>query len=104
MVRVSVSKTEGSEFESLRPCHLSRYHIMFNKVSTFVGEVKGELRKATWPWSSDPKDKGVKKYKELIDSTIVVLVAIALIAGYVAFWDVILKEAVDLVAGFVKAD
>jgi len=77
---------------------------MFNKVSTFVGEVKGELRKATWPWSSDPKDKGVKKYKELIDSTIVVLVAIALIAGYVAFWDVILKEAVDLVAGFVKAD
>lgn len=77
---------------------------MFNKVSTFVGEVKGELRKATWPWSSDPKDKGVKKYKELIDSTIVVLIAIALIAGYVAFWDVILKEAVDLVAGFVKAD
>ena len=77
---------------------------MFNKVSTFVGEVKGELRKATWPWSSDPKDKGVKKYKELIDSTIVVLVAIALIAGYVAFWDVILKEAVDLVAGFVKAN
>lgn len=77
---------------------------MFNKVSTFVGEVKGELRKATWPWSTDPKDKGVKKYKELIDSTIVVLVAIALVAGYVAFWDVILKEAVDLVAGFVKAD
>ena len=75
---------------------------MFKKISTFVGEVKAELRKATWPWSTDPKDKGVKKYKELIDSTIVVLVAIALLAGYVAFWDVILKNVVDFVSASVK--
>ncbi len=75
---------------------------MFNKVSTFIGEVKGELRKATWPWSSDPKDKGVKKYKELIDSTVVVLIAIALLAGYVAFWDVLLKEVSDYVSSLVS--
>lgn len=75
---------------------------MFNKVSTFIGEVKGELRKATWPWSSDPKDKGVKKYKELIDSTVVVLIAIALLAGYVAFWDVLLKEVVGFMSGLVS--
>ena len=75
---------------------------MFKKISTFVGEVKAELRKATWLWSTDPKDKGVKKYKELIDSTIVVLVAIALLAGYVAFWDVILKNVVDFVSASVK--
>ncbi len=74
---------------------------MFSKISTFITEVKGELRKASWPWSDDPKDKGVKKYKELIDSTIVVLIAIALLAGYVAFWDLLLKEAVDLVTSFV---
>jgi len=71
---------------------------MFSKISKFINEVKTELRKATWPWSTDPKDKGVKKYKELIDSTIVVLIAIALLAGYVAFWDVILSEVVDLVS------
>jgi len=67
---------------------------MFSKVSTFIGEVKGELRKATWPWDSDPKAKGLKKYKELVDSTIVVLIAIALLAGYVAFWDILLKNVI----------
>ena len=29
-----------------------------NKVSQFFTEVKGELRKASYPW--DPKEKGVK--------------------------------------------
>ncbi len=59
------------------------------KVSSFIGEVKGELRKASWPWDSDPKAKGFKKYKELIDSTIVVLIAVILLAGFVQFWDFI---------------
>jgi preprotein translocase subunit SecE len=59
------------------------------KVSSFIGEVKGELRKASWPWDSDPKVKGFRKYKELIDSTIVVLIAVILLAGFVQFWDFI---------------
>lgn len=57
------------------------------KVSSFVGEVKGELRKASWPWDSDPKARGFKKYKELVDSTIVVLIAVILLAGFVQIWD-----------------
>ena len=60
---------------------------MFSKISGFLGEVKGELRKASWPWESDPKIKGFKKYKELIDSTVVVLIAMILLAGFVSFWD-----------------
>ena len=60
-----------------------------NKVSLFLDEVKVELRKATWPW--DPKEKGVKKYKEIIDSTIVVVVAMLLLGGYVAGWDLVLN-------------
>jgi preprotein translocase subunit SecE len=60
---------------------------MFSKISSFLGEVKGELRKASWPWESDPKIKGLKKYKELVDSTIVVLIAMVLLAGFVQFWD-----------------
>jgi len=73
---------------------------MFQKISTFIGEVKTELRKATWPWDSDPKAKGLKKYKELVDSTVVVLIAVALLAGYVAFWDVILQSVISGVTKF----
>ena len=60
---------------------------MFAKIFGFIGEVKGELRKANWPWESDPKVKGFRKYKELIDSTVVVLIAMILLAGFVQFWD-----------------
>ena len=60
---------------------------MFSKITGFLGEVKGELRKASWPWESDPKIRGFKKYKELVDSTIVVLIAMILLAGFVQFWD-----------------
>ena len=60
---------------------------MFSKISNFLGEVRGELRKASWPWESDPKIKGIKKYKELVDSTIVVLIAMILLAGFVQLWD-----------------
>ncbi|MGJ8645011.1 MAG: preprotein translocase subunit SecE [Luteolibacter sp.] len=68
------------------------------KVSSFVGEVKGELRKASWPWDQDPKAKGFKKYKELIDSTIVVLIAVILLAGFVQFWDFVQV----LIVGFLS--
>jgi preprotein translocase subunit SecE len=73
---------------------------MFAKISTFLGEVKGELRKASWPWESDPKIKGLKKYKELIDSTIVVLIAVILLAGFVQFWDFFLVLVVGFLTNF----
>lgn len=62
---------------------------MFRKISVFILEVKSELRKASWPWDPDPKAKGVKKYKELIDSTVVVLIAMILLAAFVAVWDLV---------------
>jgi Preprotein translocase subunit SecE len=67
---------------------------MFSKISNFFGEVKGELKKASWPWESDPKIKGFRKYKELIDSTVVVLIAMILLAGFVQFWDFIIVAMV----------
>ena len=70
---------------------------MFNKTRNFLEEVKSELRKATWPWDSDPKAKGLKKYKELVDSTVVVIIAIILLAGFVAVSDLLLSEALGLV-------
>ncbi len=71
---------------------------MFQKISTFIGEVRGELRKATWPWDSDPKAKGFKKYKELVDSTVVVMIAIVLLGGFVAFSDLLLSSAIKFVS------
>jgi len=72
---------------------------MFSKVTQFLGEVKAELRKATWPWESDPKIKGFKKYKELIDSTVVVMIAMILLAGFVSFWDFINNQIVSFLVG-----
>jgi preprotein translocase subunit SecE len=65
---------------------------MIGRTKRFLGEVKGELEKASWPW--DSKEKGVKRYKELIDSTTVVVVAIVLLSGYIAFWDIVMVNLV----------
>jgi preprotein translocase subunit SecE len=62
---------------------------MISQTKNFVSEVKVELAKASWPW--EPKEKGVKKYKELIDSTLIVVIAMLLLSGYVAGWDFIMN-------------
>lgn len=54
--------------------------------------------KASWPW--DPKEKGMKRYKELVDSTLIVLIATLLMGGYVAGWDFLL----NIVLGFIFKD
>ncbi len=74
---------------------------MFQKLFRFIGEVKTELRKASWPWDPDPKVKGFKKYKELIDSTVVVLIAIILLAAYVGLWDLVNTKVVRFLSEVV---
>ena len=66
---------------------------MFGKVGRFTSEVRGELAKASWPW--DPNEKGFNRYKELWDSTVVVIIAMLIIGGYIAFFDVILVNIVN---------
>ena len=70
---------------------------MVGKTRSFFQEIKVELMKASWPW--EPKEKGVKKYKELIDSTTIVVIAMLLLSGYVAFWDFVM---VNIVAALTK--
>jgi preprotein translocase subunit SecE len=65
---------------------------MLSKVKNFFSEVKVELQKASWPW--DPKEKGFRRYKELTDSTVVVIVAMMLLGGYVALFDFVLVNFV----------
>ena len=52
------------------------------RVKNFFSEVRTELAKCSWPW--DPKEKGFRRYKELFDSTLVVIIAMLLLGGYVA--------------------
>jgi preprotein translocase subunit SecE len=64
---------------------------MFAKTTNFIREVKTELQKATWPW--DPKEKAFgAKYKELIDSTIVVIIAMLMLAALVTIFDFALMQ------------
>jgi preprotein translocase subunit SecE len=62
------------------------------KTRNFFSEVKVELQKASWPW--DPKEKGFRRYKELVDSTLVVIIAMLLLGGYVALFDFVLVNVV----------
>jgi len=65
---------------------------MISKTKNFINEVKVELQKASWPW--EPKEKGIKRYKELTDSTLVVIIAMLLLGGYVALFDFILVNVI----------
>jgi preprotein translocase subunit SecE len=65
---------------------------MITRVKNFFGEVKVELQKASWPW--DPKETGFRRYKELSDSTVVVIIAMLLLGGYVALFDFVLVNFV----------
>jgi preprotein translocase subunit SecE len=61
---------------------------MITKTRNFFSEVRAELQKASWPWES--KDKGIRRFKELTDSTIVVVIAMLLLGGYVALFDFVI--------------
>jgi preprotein translocase subunit SecE len=65
---------------------------MITRVKNFFSEVKVELQKASWPW--DPKETGFRRYKELTDSTLVVIIAMLLLGGYVALFDFVLVNFV----------
>ncbi len=67
------------------------------KITRYLGEVRSELRKATWPWiAKDKGEKGFKRFKELTDSTVVVFIAMMLLGGFVTLWDFILFNIIEL--------
>ncbi len=58
------------------------------KIRSFFKEIGLELKKTTWPW--DAKETGFRKFKELTDSTIIVIVAVIFLGVFVAAWDFIM--------------
>ena len=73
---------------------LLRYRL---QIFHFIGEVKVELDKCSWPW--DPNQTGLKKYKELIESTAVVIVSTIMLAGFVTTSDLVLAHVVGFLTG-----
>ncbi len=71
---------------------------MVAKVKNFFSQVTTELLKCSWPW--DPKEKGFRRYKELWDSTLVVVIAMLLLGGYVALFHFVLVNVVHFFTRF----
>ena len=65
---------------------------MIAKTKNFFNEVKVELQKASWPW--DSTQKGFRKYRELFDSTGVVIISMVLLGGFVSLFDFVLVNLV----------
>ncbi len=64
------------------------------RITQYLTEVRTELQKVNWPW--DLQEKGFKRFRELSDSTIVILVATVLLGGFVAFWDFVMQGVVRI--------
>ncbi|MGF1484616.1 MAG: preprotein translocase subunit SecE [Opitutales bacterium] len=64
---------------------------IFRKIRTFYIEMMAELKKASWPTRP-----------ELRDSSIAVIIAMALLGIYIALIDFSLFEVVDLFTGLVR--
>lgn len=64
-------------------------------IRRFCREVVVELRKCSWPW--DPTQSRLRKYKELIDSSVVVLVSMVLLGAFTSVADFFLLKATSLV-------
>jgi preprotein translocase subunit SecE len=69
-----------------------------SQTSKFVVEVKGELVKCSWPW--DPSESGMKKYRELIDSTTVVALTTLVLAAYTSGFDFLISRVVGWLVRF----
>jgi preprotein translocase subunit SecE len=66
---------------------------MFTKSKNFFSEVRLELQKGLLA-RGIRKRRGMKRYKELTDSTLVVIIAMLLLGGYVALFDFILVNVI----------
>lgn len=59
---------------------------IFDKFASFIGEVGVELRKSAWPTR-----------QELVESTVVVVVSVVMLAVFVGICDLILMRLLKLI-------
>jgi preprotein translocase subunit SecE len=72
---------------------------MFQKIKTFVVEVVAEMNKVSWPIKRGKDLKPAERYRELIDSTTMVIVSTIALAAYIGLVDVVLSSLMGLLIG-----
>jgi preprotein translocase subunit SecE len=87
--RAAVSKTAGRRFDPCPTCHFNIMQKFLTKTKLFIIGTLEELRKCSWP-----------KREELYESTIIVILAIVLIAVYVAGVDFVSQKVISFLTGF----
>ena len=70
---------------------------MAAKPVQFVKEVVVELKKCEWPIKRDKTLRFYDRIRELVDSTIVVIVCLLLLAGFIGVVDFALSQTVKFV-------
>ena len=76
----------GLEHKTQRRTEMSKIAESMGAFRGFFGEVSAELKKCAWPTKP-----------ELFDSTVVVIISVALLGGFVAVCDLVLRELIRLV-------
>ena len=84
--RAAVSKTACWGFESLLACVRKGQKAIMNKIVKFVNEVKMELKKVSW-----------STRQELINSTIVVIVSVAILAVFIGICDLVWSNVINFI-------
>jgi preprotein translocase subunit SecE len=59
---------------------------MQNKISGFFNDIKLEMSKVSWP-----------NKEELIGSTVVVLVSLAILSGFIGVCDILLSKTINII-------
>lgn len=68
------------------------------RIAKFGEEVVIELKKCSWPW--DLEQTGFRRFKTLIDSTVVVSIVTLLLAAYTTVFDFLINKLVGLLVKF----
>lgn len=68
------------------------------RIAKFGEEVAIELKKCSWPW--DLEQTGFRRFKTLIDSTVVVSMISLLLAAYTTVFDFLISKLVGFLVKF----
>ena len=72
---------------------------MLKQIKVFLGEVVVEMSKVSWPVKRGRNIKPSERYRELSDSTIMVVVSSVALAAYIGLVDAALSNAIKLIIG-----
>ncbi len=70
---------------------------------TYAEQVREELVKCTWPWDPNLEPFNPRKYRQLTESTVVVIVLTVMMAGLISVADVLIHPAVGFLTNTAES-